>query len=154
GGRGEPDHPAPAGTHPADRRTGHPPDRGRRAGSRMTATDQAGRSGPAVTEPVVAALRRAFHDRDGNPVAVRTRPLTPAELGALGGVGPNGLTVLLPDSAELTGLLPGERIGAAAAVGDHAGGVLLHSPEPVGTQVGAVAAAVRSATAGLAETVG
>ncbi|WP_328617358.1 SpoIIE family protein phosphatase [Amycolatopsis sp. NBC_00355] len=106
---------------------------------------------PSRFDAVLDAVRRAFVDGAGEPVGTELRPLAPAESRALLD---GGVTAAVTEPAVLAGLLPGRAVTAAVAVtGGHDGGTLVYTAADVGGLPQAVADAVRTATADLADTV-
>ncbi|QRP43386.1 PP2C family protein-serine/threonine phosphatase [Amycolatopsis sp. FDAARGOS 1241] len=98
--------------------------------------------------PVAAAVRRAFVDAGGRPVAVQVH-----DLGADGerfrGDGP----IVVPDAKTLAELLPRQRVTGAVVVTDDHGTVLLHTDAPGGARLAATATGIAVAVAELAGTV-
>ncbi|KAA9158762.1 SpoIIE family protein phosphatase [Amycolatopsis acidicola] len=102
------------------------------------------------TEAVADAVRRAFVNGMGEPVAVSTRRLSPAEADQLLPPGSEGLTVVVPEDDVLGALLPGITVTGAVVVADETGARLFFTSVPVGGQHELVAAGIRAATAELA----
>ncbi|MEU8637132.1 GAF domain-containing SpoIIE family protein phosphatase [Amycolatopsis sp. NPDC048633] len=98
-------------------------------------------------DDLLGAVRRAFVDGSGAPVATGVRPLEPAEARAVLG---DHVTVAVTDRALLADLVPGREITAAIAVAGDGRGALVHTTERVGGTPSAVAEAVDAATAHLA----
>ncbi|MEV7099730.1 SpoIIE family protein phosphatase [Amycolatopsis sp. NPDC051045] len=84
-------------------------------------------------EDLIDALRGAFVGSDGDPVEVKTHPLSDAQLHRLAGGDPaDGLALVVPGHALLDELLPGVPVSAAVGVLSRGQGVLLFAADPVG----------------------
>jgi hypothetical protein len=103
-------------------------------------------------DAVLDALRRAFVDGAGAPVATEIHPLAPAAARALLG---DHVAIAVTDRTVLAELVPGKEITRAVAVAAAGGdrGALVYTTEETGELPSVVAAAIRAATAGLAGTV-
>ncbi|MEU4667860.1 PP2C family protein-serine/threonine phosphatase [Amycolatopsis sp. NPDC023774] len=104
----------------------------------MTAADGLG--------PVAEAVRKAFVDAEGRPVAVRVRRLDAADFRGRG-------RVVVPDAATVAELVPSQRVTGAVVVADEDATVLLHTDDPEGARLAPTAAGVDAATAELTGTV-
>jgi hypothetical protein len=107
---------------------------------------------PPEFDAVLDAVRRAFVDATGTPVATAVRALGPGETRAvLGG----HVAVAVTDPALLADLLPGKEITRAIAVAADGGerGAVVYTTAETGELPAAVAAAIDAAAANLAGTV-
>lgn len=107
---------------------------------------------PPEFAAVLDAVRGAFVDGGGLPVATTVHPLTPAEVAAVLG---DHIALAVTDRAVLARLVPGAAITGAIAVAADGGrhGALVYTTVATGAVTAAVAAAIEAATADLAGTV-
>lgn len=96
--------------------------------------------------PVAQAVRKAFVDAEGRPVAVRVRRLDAADFRGRG-------RIVVPDAATVAQLVPAQRVTGAVVVADDDATVLLHTDAPEGARLAPTAAGVDAATAELTGTV-
>ncbi|WP_410676762.1 PP2C family protein-serine/threonine phosphatase [Amycolatopsis sp. cmx-4-68] len=102
------------------------------------------------SDELLDAVRRAFADGAGVPVATGVRPLGPAETRAVLG---DRAAAAVTDRTVLAELVPGREITGAVAVAGNGSSALVYTTEDVGGLPPAVAAVIEAATAPLAETV-
>ncbi|MGW4489965.1 PP2C family protein-serine/threonine phosphatase [Amycolatopsis sp. NPDC004368] len=96
--------------------------------------------------PVAAAVRKAFVDAEGRPVAVRVRRVDAADFRGRG-------RIVVPDAETVAELVPAQRVTGAVVVADDDVTVLLHTDAPEGARLVPTAAGVDAATAELTGTV-
>ena len=101
-------------------------------------------------DELLGAVRRAFADGSGTPVATEVRLLSPAEARSVLG---DHAAVAVTGRALLADLVPGREITGAIAVTGDGQDALVYTTEEIGGTPSAVAAAIDAAAAHLAGTV-